>query len=65
MAFHMDLVLVPPYFSLSKLYTIIERHHAYADDTQLYISFNANSSEEQWAALENMQNERLDAIWQA
>ena len=62
MAFHMDLVLVPPYFSLSKLYTIIERHHAYADDTQLYISFNANSSEEQSAALENMQNERLDAI---
>ena len=57
--------LGPTLFSLSKLYTIIERHHAYADDTQLYISFNANSSEEQSAALENMQNERLDAIWQA
>ena len=29
--------------------------HAYADDTQLYISFDANSSEEQSTALENMQ----------
>ena len=49
----------------SKLFTIIERHHAYADDTQLYMSFNANSSEEQSADKENMQNERSDAIWQA
>ena len=29
--------------------------HAFANDTQLYISFNANSSEEQSTALENMQ----------
>ena len=43
----------------SKLLTTMEHHlpevHAYADDTQLYISFNANSSEEQSTALENMQ----------
>jgi len=44
----------------SKLFDIIDRHlpdvHAYADDTQLYISFNADSSAEQFAALEAMQN---------
>ena len=47
----------------SKLFTIIERHlpdvHAYAYDTQVFISFNANSSEEQSAG------QRLYAIWQA
>ena len=44
----------------SKLFEIIERHlpdeHAYSDDTQLYISFNADSSAEQSAALEAMQH---------
>jgi len=44
----------------SKLFEIIERHlpdvHTYADDTQLYISFNADSSAEQSAAVEAMQN---------
>lgn len=43
-----------------KLFKIIERHlpdvHAYAEDTQLYISFNAGSSAEQSAAVEVMQN---------
>ena len=44
----------------SKLFEIIERHlpdvHTYADDTQLYISFNADSSAEQSVAVEAMQN---------
>ena len=44
----------------SKLFEIIERHlpavHTYADDTQLYISFNADSSAEQSTAVEAMQN---------
>ena len=39
----------------SKLFKIIEQHlpdvHTYADDTQLYLSFNADSSVEQSAAL--------------
>ena len=43
-----------------KLFEIIERHlpdvHTYADDTQLYISFNAASSVEQSTATEAMQN---------
>ena len=42
----------------SKLFEIIERHladvHTYADDTQLYISFNAASSVEQSAAVEDI-----------
>ena len=53
----------------SKLFTIIERHlpdvRAHADDTLLYISFNVNAGEEQSVALENMQRQRLEAIWQA
>ena len=44
----------------SKLFKIIERHlpdvHTYADETQLYISFNADSRAEQSAALSAMQN---------
>ena len=44
----------------SRLFKIIEHHlpdvHAYADDTQLYISFNADSGPEQSAAIEAMQN---------
>ena len=44
----------------SKLFEINERHlpaaHTYADDTQLYISFNADSSAEQSTAVEAMQN---------
>ena len=44
----------------TKLFEIIERHlpavHTYADDTQLYISFNADSSAEQSTAVEAMQN---------
>jgi len=43
-----------------KLFEIIDRRlpdvHAYADDTQLYISFNADFSAEQSAAVEAMQN---------
>ena len=38
----------------SKLFTIIV--HAYGDETELYISFNANSSEEQSAALRTCKN---------
>ena len=44
----------------SKLFKIIEQHlpdvHTYADDTQLYLSFNADSSVEQSAALLAMQS---------
>ena len=44
----------------SKLFKIIERHlpdvHTYADETQLNISFNADSRAEQSAALSAMQN---------
>lgn len=54
--------LGPLLFALyvSKLFKIMERHlpdvHAYADNTQQYISFNADSSVEQSAAVEAMQN---------
>jgi hypothetical protein len=51
----------------SKLFTIIERHlsdaHAYADDTQLYVSFNANSRDDQSAAVEAMQRCNMDIIY--
>ena len=44
----------------SRLFKIIEHHlpdvHTYADDTQLYVSFSADSSFEQSAALEAMQS---------
>ena len=44
----------------SKLFKIIERHlpdvHTYADDTQLYLSFNADSSVERSTTLLAMQN---------
>ena len=58
--------LCPLLFTLyaSKLFTIIERHlpdaHAYADDTQLYVSFNANSHDDQSAAVEAMQRCIID-----
>ena len=49
---------------VSKLFTIIERHlqkvHAYADDTQLYVSFNANSCDDQSAAVKAMQRCIMD-----
>ncbi|CAB4021206.1 Hypothetical predicted protein, partial [Paramuricea clavata] len=53
--------LGPLLFTLyaSKLFTIIERHlpeaHAYADDIQLYVSFSANSRDDQSADVEVMQ----------
>ena len=44
----------------SRLFKIIEHHlpevHTYADDTQLYVSFSADSGFEQSAALEAMQS---------
>ena len=44
----------------SRLFKIIERHlpkvHPYADDTQLYISFNAHFNDEQLAAVEAMES---------
>ena len=44
----------------SRLFKIIEHHlpdvHTYADDTQLYVSFSADSGSEQSAALEAMQS---------
>ena len=44
----------------SRLFKIIEHHlpdvHTYADDTQLYVSFSADSGCEQSAALEAMQS---------
>ena len=58
--------LGPLLFTLyaSKLFTIIERHlpdaHAYADNTQLYVSFNANSRDDQSAAVEAMQRCIMD-----
>ena len=43
---------------------IIERHlqktQAYVDDTQLYVSFNANSCDDQSAAVEAMQRCIMD-----
>jgi hypothetical protein len=56
MVYHKDpvLALSPLPCISSKLFTIIERHlpdaHAYADHTQLYVSFNANSRDDQSAA---------------
>jgi hypothetical protein len=38
--------------------------HAYADDTQLYVSFNANSRDDQSAAVEAMHygHKRMDVV---
>jgi len=44
----------------SKLFSVLEHHlpdaHAYADDTQLYISFKPDSSAEQSKALTTLKN---------